>query len=351
MKAIIEIIRRLFSFIIFILLFLILTLTPTLLSISTLLTNRETLPRWIETSGIYQEASDLAFQKIKDEFKKEGINIKEVPIKDFEKSIKKAISPELVKTNVLAIINGTYDWLEGKTPNLEITTKGLDLQKIIKDTLPKNIVNELDFVKQLNLLKPCTEAQAIKYEKLGGFKSLEEICVPPTLNLINVVDDSYNKIDTDLEKKLVKLDNVFGIPPIDAKTSDTVFFYYKTLVYMPIILLCSVILLSVLYLLLEPSKQFKFYALGALLTIIGGISLFIFNSKWILLQINTIFEKTLFKEIGTEIDIQIIKNLQNTIITDVFKIASNYGIYILVGGIILVVVTIFISRTSSSKTK
>lgn len=334
MKAILDIFRRLLSFILYLILFVLLLISPLLISISELVTNRETIPMWLEKSGIYNQASSLATQKIKESIKEEGISLKNISVKDIEKKIKSAITPSYVKTNIYAIATGVYNWLEGKEDSIDIQTQGLNLSKTLSSVLPKNILENSGISRFIDLVKPCTKAQNEKYVLQGGFTSVNDLCLPENLSIINVEDGQDNGINN----KVISLDNIFQIPPIDKEFSNDILLGFKVASFLPTILIGLIISLSILYLLLEPSSVFKYYSLGITAFILGVINLILFKSSILLNQLLMVLDKTVFKNIPPEFKLIDIKEVINYIYNDIAVIASKYAIFIVIFGIIVILI-------------
>ncbi|HLC91966.1 MAG TPA: hypothetical protein VJC09_02855, partial [Candidatus Saccharimonadales bacterium] len=77
----------------------------------------------LSDSGVYSTFVDSALQEVQKAVKDNPDN-SEVPIADpaIKAAAKQAFTPQLLQTSTESVLNGTYDWLAGKTaePNFKI---------------------------------------------------------------------------------------------------------------------------------------------------------------------------------------------------------------------------------------
>lgn len=330
MKAILNFFWGLIASIFLILLLIVLSLTPSLLSLSNLITNRNVVINWIDQSGIYGEIVDSTIRQTNEQLKSEGLSSSE--IKAIQSQIKKAISEDFIKKTVVSLVNGVYDWLEGKTENIEFDPQEIDIKSALMSFIPKEQLDSKDFMKLLNTLKPCTESQALKYEAQGGFKSIEEFCIPPKLDLIKISDDSYTE---NISEKAIKVDNIFQIPEIPENQATLYKDIYGLLDNLEWYLLGIVSILAILFLIFFPGNISKFYFLFGISALNAILQLILIKYTTILPNIVDSLLKTAIPT-DTPIDTNTFIELTNRILTEIVN-GSIYYIYLII--IVCIVLT------------
>lgn len=334
MNTISNILRSIFSIIIVIVFLTILTLTPIVLSVTSLLTQRQHILSWVSGSGVYQEVANGAVEKVKENLKKSGLDAKS--IKELTPKLEKTINASFVQKMADNIIHGTYDWLEGKNDSIKVETSSLDLQTVLKDFIPKDQLKNQDFMQLLNSLKACTNEEALKYEKLGGFPDPKDFCIPPSLNLIKITDKSYEE---NIKYNSVTSSNIFQIPEISQSNSTLIKTSFEILKNSPYIIGALLILLLILYVIITPTRFFKMYAISFLIFINVMISIFVWKSTQILSKVPQIILGTVdFKDI--DISRVTIEKLISLILNDISSNAVIYSLWILIACGIILAITI-----------
>ncbi len=331
MKAILDIIRGLLGLIILILFIFILTVTPTLLSFSTLITNRNTLINWLEQGDMHDQISKAAIKDITDDLGKEGGRKPDANTEAFKKQVTKTLSENFFEDNIKRVTDGTYDWLEGKTSSIEISTLGLDVVGMAKDFIPKEQLKNYEFMKFLNSVKPCTEAQAFNYEEQGGFKDLKDICIPPKFELLPVADEAY---DATIGKQNLNLASAFQIPPIPHETAQQILTVYRVLDWLGAILSTSLLILLLLYLLIVPMKEAKVYIVASITFLTGLINLILWKGL-LLKDLIGNFVTTNLNTKDLPFEISTVTNLTNIVFDDLARNGSHYSILIMLIGVLI----------------
>lgn len=139
----------------------------------------------LSDSGVYQKLPETLYTNIEKENKsqKTDINLSDPAIKQAALA---SFSPKFFQTNVEQAIDGSYDWLEGKTdePKLSID---------IKDAKNKFIDTATDAqAEKAKKLKPCTFQQLNQINSSNIFNLK---CLPPGINIKQVAE----KAKTDLK--------------------------------------------------------------------------------------------------------------------------------------------------------
>ncbi len=333
MKAIWNVIRWVLGIIVLVIFVTLLTITPLLLSVTTLVTNRETLSTWLSNSGMYSQVSDLAVDRVVDELKKNGLPSKDV--KKYEPKIKKALSEDFVEQTVTTVISGVYDFFEGKTESIEIKPQNIDLDLVAKDLIPKEFLKDKQFASLLNSLKPCSASQLQQYEKDGGFKSVEDFCIPPSLNLIKVDDGSGDSLKA---PTAITTDNIFQIPDIPQESAFIAKTVFSSFQYAELILFSTLFILLVLFLLITPTRFVKVYAIGAIIFLASLVQLVIWKSA----QVLSYASEFLIQNIDlTDVPLNraVISDTVTVILGDLAKYAAQYSLWIFIFSILMLITT------------
>lgn len=343
MKVILKILGAIFGFIFFIAFSLVLSLSPVVLSLGILVTNRETPIRWLDTIDAYEEITKIVKDSVSEGLSKEITDPSELGDNFMMKAISDSITPKFVEDNMIAIVNGVYDFLEGKTETLKLETQNLDISGTIVKFVPKE---ETELIQLMKNIKPCTPTQAFMYEEKGGFSSIEDICLPPNFDIVKVVDDSYNK---EIENKDVgEFITFFKPQELDQKTLDYIKLGFTLLKYSPYILTGVLVILLTLYFLVFPGKYFKGYVAGLLMMFVG-IVYFIAATVTFLRDILFSITDPVFQSTEIPIDVEFIELFINTVLDDVFGIIRIVGGIIAIVGIIVVLGTIIIQAVKNGK--
>ena len=335
MKAILTAFRWIFSFFLGLFIIILLLITPIILSVSTLLTQRQYISRWINDSGIYNESSKLAITQLKEKLSEQGLSIKE--IKTLEPSLNKSITPTLMRNISESAIHGVYNWLEGKTKSIEINTERFDLSLLLKDILPSKIIDNPDFNRLFSNLKPCSVSQENKLKQNGGFTSIEELCIPSDLSLINVEGNSNPNA------KVINIDNIFQIPEISQENAKLILTVYNTLKYSTYIVSGFILLILALWLIVTPTKLFKLYSLSFILIITCGLSMFFWKSSQLLSKFPALIISALPQFNNNNlIPNELIENLFSIVLNDLSRNAFNISLYLLLLGAFILLISIIL---------
>jgi hypothetical protein len=194
MKSALNTVRWLLSIIFGVLLCAIVFVTPLVLSMTTLISNRETLKRWVDRSGIYEEADTLVMDFLRQQAEKsiEGeISPSENPFSehDIEKTVKEVLTPEFSRKVVEATVDGAYDYLEGKSGKIEIMMEKKEAENAFLKVLFVVSGLEFDSTDQIRDLPVCTDKQEENLDK--GFENIEDACLPQELDLDSIFENTF----------------------------------------------------------------------------------------------------------------------------------------------------------------
>ncbi|KKP69369.1 hypothetical protein A2X44_04425 [candidate division CPR3 bacterium GWF2_35_18] len=286
METFIKIIRWFISLLLsFIFVFIILIVIP-LNSISQIATNRDHVKTWLQESNLYNNALKItidimSLQKNEDPESDPGSNAfftdltKKISDEDSElgQLINSLVTPEFLETSVNKVIDGSYDFLEGKTekPIFEI--------KIAEDKETMISIISVMFKEKIRVLPDC-DPNFVRPEDLNPFV-ME--CKPAGFDENVIVEFiSVNKdkpeLDTLIESMKISSDMI-SIDPQLARQIQTGFYYLRLL---PLISLGILIIMILLLLLITPGFKNGL--------IMSGITLF-FPSSLVLVGSLTLRQK------------------------------------------------------------
>jgi hypothetical protein len=123
----------------------------TVTSVNSVFGKPEPLKQALQEGGVYPAIADAVVEEVAlGSTKQTGVQLNSQLA---QTAAKQVITPDLVKTNVEKIIDGTYAWLDGTTPtpDFRVTTAS------IQDQVAANVSNVA--VRHVQSLPPCTPAQ------------------------------------------------------------------------------------------------------------------------------------------------------------------------------------------------
>lgn len=344
MKAILNILSVITSLLLGILFSILITISPILLATSAIITNRDTVTELVNSSKISTLiASQLATQAL-NQLSESGVPKK--TISSLKPTIEKLITPTYIEKNITAIVNGTYDWLENKTESIKIDTSQLELNEKLSKLIPKEYLKNEDIMKSINMLKPCTLEQAKKLENATSFESLEDICLPPNININKLIDKSY---DENVDNKGIQIDTLFAVPDTTTEYANLIKTTFGLLSFLPYILLTLGILLASLFILLPPGQLPKAYILSLFTILVGGINYFLFKSTELLSNIvNFLISQGDIK--SNDIPLEVIQNIVTSLLGKIWENASKYSLYIVFIGIAGLIGSLLVTFLKNKRT-
>lgn len=172
-------IRRFFYYSTSLVFRLLLLLVPVVFAVTLVFSNPGTITGALKGSGIYDQFIDLVLdasaKENNDQTAKDLLNDPEV-----RTIAKQAFTPELLERSSNDVVQGIYDWLNGKTPEPQFT---LDLSSA-KTTLLNGLSQYAE--KRASGLPPCTAAQLQTLDLESDLLNLP--CLPPGLTAKQVGD-------------------------------------------------------------------------------------------------------------------------------------------------------------------
>lgn len=255
MKSAINTVRWLLSIIFGMILSLIVLISPLAISISTTISNRETLKGWVNQSGIYQNTDELAIQFIKEQARSSSENqdldkAEEIIAQHhLEEIVKDVLTPAFSQNIIEGAIDGAYDYLEGKTEGIVIKADKEKVQDAFLQILVAQSGLEYDSVDQIRNLPTCTPAQEENLE--DGFESIEDACLPEGLVLDQIFESQFGQGDDtgqlDITSGGVNTEEIEGHFPARE--------VFQTMRLLPYLLLSAIVALTALTIIFNPSLK------------------------------------------------------------------------------------------------
>lgn len=149
----------------------------------------ERMKSTIKDSGVYEKAPEIIYAEItaNPENKNSSINLSDPAIKS---AALEAFNPEFLQANTESFIAGGYNWLEGKSENLNFE---INLEPAKKDFV-NNVVDTQ--AKLIAELPECTVEQLQKLQSSAvDIFSLE--CLPPGINIKQEAENAKKEILND----------------------------------------------------------------------------------------------------------------------------------------------------------
>jgi hypothetical protein len=138
----------------------------------------------LHDSGIYQTVvQDLLKQKQADIADMAGASGGQPEVQN---AIAKALPPELLQTQTEKVIDGSFDWLQGKTDTLHAT---FDIGSA-KQQIADGIASATD--KHLRSLSTCTTAASL--QSSASTNALEATCLPPGFDIPAAVNQARQNV-------------------------------------------------------------------------------------------------------------------------------------------------------------
>jgi len=170
------------------LLSLFLVLALVVLPVSIELTNRQTVKSWVGDTRLLEgalEAMPVFLAQVQEESELTGnsleqmLNSSGIDTNQLVEATNGVITPEYIKQKLFPVIDGFYDWLEGKTESPEFEIVLSDRLTALADNLSKPLTSEL------NKLPTCPVSMSYDEQ----FNPITAQCLPAGVNVSQLVND------------------------------------------------------------------------------------------------------------------------------------------------------------------
>jgi hypothetical protein len=246
MDTFFKVIRYILSIILIIPLFLLLIVSPPLITISQTVAHKENLKTVLDQSKIYDNLIDTAIP----------ILTQSSENSDFKTVLDQELTPTKIKSNVDTVIDSVYDWLEEKT-----IFPQFDIYLIESDQAAKDIFSSI-LITRLEDLPTCSTEKQLEIVMQNP---MEAECVPANFNP-NEVKTLVNENITIEQINEIKQQFRFSSEDINWGGENTQLYknLFIILRWLYIILTILISVLTILILLLIPGWKESFFTLSVL---------------------------------------------------------------------------------------
>jgi hypothetical protein len=138
--------------------------------------NRANVLGWLDNSGIYKNIVDSIVQLQPST----GTEQQLLGENTVRQAINKTLDPAFLEQSTEKILNGTYDWLEGKNDKIVFTVPLSEKRTELKSNLAE-------------LVKPSLEGLPVCSSTFSGVSTQQVKCIPPNSNPQKYADDLSNR--------------------------------------------------------------------------------------------------------------------------------------------------------------
>ncbi len=172
-------------------LLLALVVTP----VSTHLTNRESIKSWVSNPEVLDGVSEVVPTILSDAFEGDGneVGLTQVSeqiigvnLNELADASSDILTPEYITQKLYPVIDGVYDWLEGKTDSPEFNVVLSDKLTALADAVGGPLKSELAKL-------PACPSNLVY---TPDFNPIEALCVPPGTDVNFIVDEFTRQITT-----------------------------------------------------------------------------------------------------------------------------------------------------------
>ena len=309
------------------LLSLVLVLTLVIVPISTHLTNRQSVKNWVSNPELLDGAVNLlpallaqgddsgaGQENLSQILEQNSINEDEII-----DALKTVITVEWLAEKFGIVIDGTYDWLEGKTPEPEFEVVFTDKLTAVATAITNPLKSELA------KLPACPTNVTIE-----DFNPFKEACVPLGVDIAALVDEYTSQLTStsDIADISISSDEI-DFDEEMLTTAPSVFSAFET---MPYVLLALLLLLSAAVVLLASSVKKGIRKLSWVFIINGAISALSF---WILGKTSLLARSYEGSDIDPAVIENIIEPLASQVLGDVSSTGVILGLLVVSVGVLL----------------
>jgi hypothetical protein len=158
----------------------------------------------VHDSGLYENVDTIVLEILKAQMEQQEENgMTEAQEEEFtlqkeqtEQLIKDVVTPEFSRELIENTLDGVYDYLEGKTEKIVVKMDQEQVEESFLKVLFSFSGLQFESAEQIRDLPTCTDKQEKELEKLGGFESIEDACLPQDLDLDKLFEESSVQFGT-----------------------------------------------------------------------------------------------------------------------------------------------------------
>jgi hypothetical protein len=359
MKGCLKAFRYLLSFVFSILLIVTISVGAPLIAFSNTLTNRGNLKRVLENSGIYDNFLEITIemaeqnaseQQNSSQATSEQTDSNEANLEDFIEIIKdkdsglrneleKILSPKQLKVKTERVIDGYYDWLEGKSsyPTFEISLFETDQE--VKNFFTAAVKSKFED------LPTCPPNQQPPSEE----NPFELECKPTDLNLDEIdtfVEEEVPQTQIDELKDMTTFSsNSTQISQEDTERAQQV---YSRIKRVPLIVLAAIVIFTFILLLAAPGIKLSFIAVGIVYLLSSAFIFFLSTINQITQRVTSLNQ---VPETDNEAALELIENFANPAYKEISGRILLYSIGTMSVGIVLIITAFLLKNNRRNEEK
>lgn len=164
--------------------------------------NRNEVKNILAKSDLYENLPPLIYNDLKSDTKSPTVPLKDPAVRRIALSV---FDPELTQKTIENLVDGTYDWLEGKTDKLSAS---VDLTGA-KNKLASQLGDYAE--KKATKLPTCSYGQLRQMAAENSYSVFNAKCLPPYLTATEInkqIKSEINKSDEFLKDTKVKVDDL-----------------------------------------------------------------------------------------------------------------------------------------------
>ncbi|MBN2015249.1 hypothetical protein JW766_00240 [Candidatus Dojkabacteria bacterium] len=300
MKSCFSGIRWILAVILASILFSVITVGITVISVTKVLTDSQNIKDWLSRGGVYDKLASVWVEIAKSEAGEElseHVNLDEET--ELVESINEVFPPEWLKMNAEKIIDSVYVWLEGETEYPEFEIDLSDRSGIMIDIVTSSILD------QIKALPECSQEEIVSMEG-QDINPLELECLPPDYNLDEIDErmaeefekQEFFQTDVISSKEFFKKEDKDsnGFDKLNQLIKANYPIIKKLYIYIPLIIL----VFSLILFILVPKLSSKLMFIG-IIWVLSGSSL-LFGSLWGKAKIDGLYQEQMGKISGEYVE-------------------------------------------------
>lgn len=243
-----------------------------LAGLSKTFSSRESIKSWIREANIFEQLINMSLEALPQMYSQnmtaeEKVVMTELirkfqdPKSELAQIRNRIISPQIFEQKADIVIDGFYDWFEGKTRTPQFEIQLIDDPQVFKDLLLAVVKEQLK--SQMANLPACPA----NFNLQGDLQNLE--CLPAGIDLEELeakLTEQLQTINPEELNQIAEQTKFSGQTlPIDPALAEQIQLIFQIVKYTPYLILAWIFLLSVLLVLITPGWKAGFILTGAIL--------------------------------------------------------------------------------------
>ena len=358
-----KVVRWLFSLIFIFLLVILFYIGVPLAATTQVFTNRENMKEIIDTSGIFENFTDIFVDLLSNiEIENGSGNMGGIITllqedSEFKNNIETILTSDEMQESVDAVIDSFYDWLEGKSDTLDFEIYLIEDEETFRKFFGSIMMLQLENLPECETYDDAYSyildtSYPSSYSNGTDMNTLFEIeCLPPSIDLDDVETLLTENLDSD-EMDMQEMMETFKFSSdqlnISESNTEMVQNIYKIAKIFPLLLAGSILLLTIILILLVPGAKASFIT-SSIIYLLAGISLlaisFIGNINQLMAGLTTFS--------NVEVSYGQIEPLLTTFITPILQMITGrlkiYSLIVIGLGVVFLVIGIVVKTKDKDK--